>query len=159
MKCLEKDRARRYETANGLAADLKRHLNNEPVVARPPSTAYRLQKAMRRNKLAFMAGAVVAAAVLAGTGISAWQAVVASRARAQQRLAAQQEAQRARKLRKRRGMRGRTRSLYAAEHEPGPAGLGPEQHRSAAAIAGRDPRLSRIAVLNGIIGSRKLTWP
>src|SRR5208337_1236431 len=45
MKCLEKDRARRYETANGLAADLKRHLNNEPVVARPPSTVYRLQKA------------------------------------------------------------------------------------------------------------------
>jgi serine/threonine protein kinase len=39
MKCLEKDRTRRYETANGLAADLKRHLNNEPVVARPPSTA------------------------------------------------------------------------------------------------------------------------
>ena len=45
MKCLEKDRARRYETANGLAADLKRHLNNEPVVARPPSAAYRFQKA------------------------------------------------------------------------------------------------------------------
>jgi hypothetical protein len=44
MKCLEKDRQRRYETANGLAADLKRHLSNEPVVARPPSTAYRFQK-------------------------------------------------------------------------------------------------------------------
>jgi hypothetical protein len=34
MKCLEKDRSRRYDTANGLAADLKRHLNNEPVIAR-----------------------------------------------------------------------------------------------------------------------------
>ena len=44
MKCLEKDRTRRYETANGLAVDLKRHLNNEPVVARPPSSAYRFQK-------------------------------------------------------------------------------------------------------------------
>ena len=44
MKCLEKDRTRRYETANGLAADLKRHLNNEPWSARPPSTAYRFQK-------------------------------------------------------------------------------------------------------------------
>ena len=74
MKCLEKDRARRYETANGLAADLKRHLNNEPVVARPPSTAYRLQKAMRRNKLAFMAGAAIAAALVVGIGISTWQA-------------------------------------------------------------------------------------
>ena len=47
MKCLEKDRTRRYETANGLAADLKRHLNNEPVVARPPSAAYKFQKAWR----------------------------------------------------------------------------------------------------------------
>ena len=56
MKALEKDRTRRYETANGLAADVKRHLENEPVAARPPSTAYRLQKAFKRNKLAFTAG-------------------------------------------------------------------------------------------------------
>src|SRR5208337_922648 len=76
IKCLEKDRARRYETANGLAADLKRHLNNEPVVARPPSTAYRLQKTIRRNKLAFMAGVAVAAALVLGIGVSTWQAVV-----------------------------------------------------------------------------------
>ena len=53
MKCLEKDRARRYETANGLAADLKRHLNSEPVNARPPSAVYRLQKTLRRNKVFF----------------------------------------------------------------------------------------------------------
>ncbi|MCW5560178.1 MAG: serine/threonine protein kinase, partial [Verrucomicrobiae bacterium] len=59
MKCLEKDRTRRYETANGLAADLKRHLSHEPVVARPPSTAYKFQKAFRRNKLVFAAGAAV----------------------------------------------------------------------------------------------------
>ncbi|MEI9960579.1 MAG: hypothetical protein WDM76_05420 [Limisphaerales bacterium] len=44
MKCLEKDRMRRYETANGLAADLKRHLNNEPVSASPPDVWYRLKK-------------------------------------------------------------------------------------------------------------------
>ena len=67
MKCLEKDRTRRYETANGLAADLKRHLNNEPVVARPPERAYRFQKALRRNKLVFAA----AAAVVGGAG--AWR--------------------------------------------------------------------------------------
>jgi serine/threonine protein kinase len=66
MKCLEKDRARRYDTANGLAADLKRHLNNEPVTARPPSAAYRFQKAFRRNKLAFAAGAAVVLALLLG---------------------------------------------------------------------------------------------
>ena len=50
MKCLEKDRTRRYETANGLAADIQRHLDNEPVVARPPSAAYRFQKFVRRNQ-------------------------------------------------------------------------------------------------------------
>src|SRR5260370_3525799 len=52
MKALEKDRTRRYATANGMAADLKRYLNNEPVVARPPSSAYRFQKGIRRNKFA-----------------------------------------------------------------------------------------------------------
>ena len=82
MKCLEKDRTRRYETANGLAADLKRHLNNEPVVARPPSTAYRFQKAFRRNKLVFTAASIVAAALLIGIGISTWQAIRAEKARA-----------------------------------------------------------------------------
>jgi WD40 repeat protein len=94
MKCLEKDRARRYETANGLAADLKRHLINEPIVARPPSTAYRFQKAWRRNKVAFTAAAMVAAALVIGIGVSGWQAIVASRARnaeKEQRLAAQTE--------------------------------------------------------------------
>jgi serine/threonine protein kinase/tetratricopeptide (TPR) repeat protein len=59
MKCLEKDRSRRYETANGLAADLRRHLGNEPVVARPPSMTYRLQKAWRRHKVLFVAGSLV----------------------------------------------------------------------------------------------------
>src|SRR6266403_3124273 len=55
MKCLEKDRARRYETASGLAMDVQRHLNNEAVLARPASAAYRFQKLVRRNKLAFAA--------------------------------------------------------------------------------------------------------
>src|ERR1022692_619702 len=66
VKCLEKDRARRYATANGLAMDIKRYLNNEPVVARPPSTVYRLQKAWRRHKLGFTAAAVVPAALVSG---------------------------------------------------------------------------------------------
>ena len=77
MKALEKDRARRYETANDLAADLKRHLTNEPVVARPPSTGYKLQKAWRRNKLVFATGAAVAAALLIGIVVALWQAGVA----------------------------------------------------------------------------------
>lgn len=59
MKCLEKDRARRYETANALAMDVKRHLDNEPVAARPPSAAYRFQKLVRRHKLVFTASAAI----------------------------------------------------------------------------------------------------
>ena len=87
MKCLEKDRARRYETANGLAADLRRHLHNEPVLARPPSTAYKIQKAWQRNKLAFSAAAAVALALLVGISVSTWQAFVATRARSAARTA------------------------------------------------------------------------
>jgi tetratricopeptide (TPR) repeat protein len=72
MKALEKDRARRYGTANGLAADIQRHLSNEPVVAGPPSNLYRFQKFVRRNKLAFAAAASIAAALLIGLGLSTW---------------------------------------------------------------------------------------
>jgi serine/threonine protein kinase len=73
MKCLEKDRTRRYETANGLAMDLQRYLDNEPVVACPPTAAYRFRKMIRRNKLTFAAVSAVAAALLLGLGISTWQ--------------------------------------------------------------------------------------
>jgi tetratricopeptide (TPR) repeat protein len=72
MKCLEKDRARRYETANGLAVDIERHLNNEPVAARPPSKFYRFQKLVRRNKIAFTAIGAVTASLLIGLGLSTW---------------------------------------------------------------------------------------
>jgi tetratricopeptide (TPR) repeat protein len=70
MKALEKDRSRRYETANGLAMDIQRYLRNEPVVARPPSRIYRFQKFVRRNKAACAATAAVAAALLIGFGAS-----------------------------------------------------------------------------------------
>src|SRR5258708_6966740 len=70
MKCLEKDRTRRYETANALAMDLQRHLNDEPVVACPPSRTYRFQKLVRRHKLAFAAGMAVLVALVAGLVMS-----------------------------------------------------------------------------------------
>jgi WD40 repeat protein len=84
MKCLEKDRRRRYETVNGLAADLQRHLASEPVTARPPSTAYRLQRAVRRHRFAVTAGAAVLGAILLGTVISTTQAVRATKAEREQ---------------------------------------------------------------------------
>lgn len=70
MKALEKDRARRYETANGLAMDIQRHFNNEPVIACPPGWLYRFRKLVRRNKLAFAAGSVVAVSLALGLGFS-----------------------------------------------------------------------------------------
>jgi serine/threonine protein kinase len=72
MKCLEKDRARRYETANGLARDIERHLNNEPVLARPPTKAYRLQKMVRRNRVVVTALCAVLSALLIGFGVATW---------------------------------------------------------------------------------------
>ena len=72
MKCLEKDRTRRYETANGLAQDVLNYLNNETVTARPPSRVYRLGKLVRRNKLVFASAALVTAALVIGLGFSTW---------------------------------------------------------------------------------------
>jgi eukaryotic-like serine/threonine-protein kinase len=87
MKCLEKERSRRYETANGLAADIKRHLNTEPVVARPPSKLYEFQKTVRRHKFGFAAAAAIIVVLLAGILVSTWQAVRATHAeRDQSRL-------------------------------------------------------------------------
>jgi eukaryotic-like serine/threonine-protein kinase len=83
MKCLEKDRSRRYEAANGLATDIQRHLANEPVAARPASAAYRVQKFVGRNKLLVSAAAVVAAVLVLGILVSTWLAIRANRLRAQ----------------------------------------------------------------------------
>jgi len=83
MKCLEKDRTRRYETANGLAADIQRHLNHEPVNARPPGNWYRFRKLVQRNKLAFLAISVLAVALLivaVGSSVAAWRVAGARRA-------------------------------------------------------------------------------
>ena len=87
MKALEKDRTRRYDTANGMAMDIERFLHNEPVLACPPSQFYRLRKFARRNRAAFAAVAAVSAALLLGLVISAWQAVRATRAQRNERSA------------------------------------------------------------------------
>ena len=79
MKALEKDRGRRYETANGLATDLKHYLADEPVQACPPSTFYRLRRFARRNRAALGTAILVALALLTGTGVALWQAAQASK--------------------------------------------------------------------------------
>jgi tetratricopeptide (TPR) repeat protein len=98
MKCLAKERNRRYETANGLAADIERYLHDEPVRAGPPGAAYQLRKMARRYKRSLVAGAVFVALLLGGVVASTWQAVRATRAEAQlrvQRDLAQEARQRA----------------------------------------------------------------
>ena len=77
MKALEKDRARRYESAHGLAADVERHLNGQAVVAAPPGVAYQVRKFVRRHRGPVAAGGLVAAALVlgvAGTSIGLIQA-------------------------------------------------------------------------------------
>jgi len=91
MKCLEKDRTRRYETANGLALDVVRHLSDEPVVARPPTAVYQLQKAWRRNKVICTAGCMVVASLIIGISLSMWQAWVATGARRDAEAASKRE--------------------------------------------------------------------
>jgi tetratricopeptide (TPR) repeat protein len=91
MKCLEKDRNRRYETANGLAKDLQRYLDDEPVQACPPSAAYRLRKFARKYRTPLrIAGAFLALLVLAAV-VSIWQGVRATLA-ARRALEAEQQA-------------------------------------------------------------------
>lgn len=88
MKCLEKDRSRRYATASALANDVQRFLNDEPVVARPPSMGYRLGKLVRRNRAAVAAIASIVLVLIATTTISV---ILAMRA-AEQRRRADREA-------------------------------------------------------------------
>ncbi len=97
MKCLEKDRARRYETASGLAADIQRHLSSEPVTARPASAAYRFRKMVRRNRTAFAAGTAVLAALLIGLVISTGMFFREKRAR-ERAVGAENEQNRLRQL-------------------------------------------------------------
>jgi serine/threonine protein kinase/tetratricopeptide (TPR) repeat protein len=72
MKALEKDRDRRYVTANALAMDIRHYLCGEAIVARPPSASYRFRKLVSRNKLWFGAGAMVFASLVVGLGMTSW---------------------------------------------------------------------------------------
>jgi serine/threonine protein kinase/tetratricopeptide (TPR) repeat protein len=92
MKSLEKDRTRRYETAEGLSMDVQRYLNTEPVIARPPSSFYRFRKLVRRNKTLFAAGAAVATSLVLGLGVSIFLFIKENQAYKRAVLAEQREA-------------------------------------------------------------------
>ncbi len=118
MKCLEKDRTRRYETASGLMADIVRHLKDEPVLAGAPSASYKVRKFVRRNRGRVIAGGVVLAVLVLGvigtTGGMVWamrekgradgeadKARVAAKAEGEAKVAAVAEAEAATRARKR----------------------------------------------------------
>ena len=90
MKALEKDRNRRYETANGLAADLRRYLDDEPVQACPPSGWYRVGKFARRHKLGFSMALMFVVAMLLGVSGLSISTVLLSRSYAAERRAHRQ---------------------------------------------------------------------
>ncbi len=72
MKCLEKDRSRRYESANGLARDIQRYLNGEPVEASPPSQTYRFRKLIQRHRMAAFGVLSIMSALVVGIGGTTW---------------------------------------------------------------------------------------
>jgi serine/threonine protein kinase/tetratricopeptide (TPR) repeat protein len=90
MKALEKDRNRRYETADALAMDLQRYLHDEPVLACPPSATYRFRKFARRNKGPMLAAALVFGVLVVGMIGTIGQAVRATRAEGKARIAQNQ---------------------------------------------------------------------
>jgi serine/threonine protein kinase/tetratricopeptide (TPR) repeat protein len=81
MKCLEKDRARRYDTATGLARDIERYLHDEPVEAGPPGAGYRLRKLARKHRAALGVASLIAVLLVMAAGVSTWLAVRATRER------------------------------------------------------------------------------
>jgi serine/threonine protein kinase/tetratricopeptide (TPR) repeat protein len=93
MKALEKDRSRRYETANGLAKDVERHLANEPVQARSPTAGYRLRRFIRRNKVIVAAGSAVTVALILGLVVSTSSFISERRARKAALIASQKSQQ------------------------------------------------------------------
>src|SRR5262249_37676885 len=93
MRCLEKDRNRRYETANALALDIERFLHDDPVAACPPSAGYRLRKFLRRNRAPVLAACLVLLTLIGGLIGTPIGMVRAERARQQEERRAGSEAE------------------------------------------------------------------
>ena len=128
MKALEKDRNRRYETANGFAPDVQRYLADEPVQACPPSAGYRLRKFVRRNKGPVLAASLVLFALLAGIVGTTWGLIEARR----QDVRANARAE---------GERLAKQDALAAAAEERKAKLGPDHPDSIASMISISPAL------------------
>lgn len=148
MKCLEKDRTRRYETANALALDLQRHLDGESVLARPPSHLYRFQKFVRRHRGALAATTGIVVTLLAGVTLSVWLAVRATKAE-REALQSKEKESYLRQLHRtgvgtrRTGENGRPAQRIRGRHQPGEAIPGRRQSGPCGPIAEQAPPRSR----------------
>jgi serine/threonine protein kinase/tetratricopeptide (TPR) repeat protein len=163
MKCLEKDRTRRYETANALARDLERYLADEPVDAGPPSAGYRVRKLLRRNKGKVLAAAAVALALVVGMVgttlglVQAEQARTLAEANAAQALASAQEERKAKDAANAAAARERLASQKAQEAaNRETAARQAEQQTAAQEKKARELaqiRLAQIEKVNEMLGS------
>lgn len=158
MKCLEKNRTRRYETVNGLARDLERHLNGEPVVARPPSKAYLAGKFIRKHRVAVAAVAGIALALVLGLGLALVGFTQARRerwrAQASERASRRQLVQ----LELQEGTRRMDEDNYgealvwyaeALRHDQGDPGREPLHRMRLGSLLDRHPRLLHLWALKG----------
>ena len=154
MKCLEKDRTRRYEGASGLARDLEHYLHDEAVEACPPSVGYRLHKFARKHRMPVTVAAAFALLLLVGTVVAwllaAWALAEKRRAddRAVEAYSQREAAQEAETKTNDEAKRAQAaeqemrRQWYAASSNADAAGLGHRPGRSSAELAGGDRELS-----------------
>jgi tetratricopeptide (TPR) repeat protein len=115
MKCLEKQRDRRYETANALSRDIQRYLADEAVEARPPSAGYLLRKFARKHRTALATAALFVVLLVVGAAVSIWQAVRATRAEADAIAARDAEAQERAKAESERDEKEKARAAEAEQ--------------------------------------------
>ncbi len=160
MRCLEKDRTRRYDTATGLAKDIERHLSNQPVEATPPSAAYRARKFLRRHRGPVAAAGLVVAALVVGLSLAAWQyaeaRLSAREARDSERVAVTKKSEAESSLnlavaneKRAEEAEGKTRESLAREVA---AHRESEGHRLAAqamTVSGEDPTLGLLLAMEG----------
>jgi serine/threonine protein kinase len=139
MKALEKDRTRRYETSSGLAADIQRYLNGDPVDAGAPSAVYRLRKFARKHRLALGTAAAFICLLALAAALSAWQAVRATRAEARANLNLK------------RALEDEARAQQSASESEAIADFFRDQILSAARPAGLDGGLGRAVTLRDAI--------
>ncbi len=132
-KALEKDKTRRYQSAHGLATDIRRYMQNEPIAAHPPSAMYQLHKFARRNRGLVAGVAVIFVLLVAGIITTSWQATAASKARDEAqaaRLAEQKQRERAERRFKE--VRTLAHSLSKARDEAQAARLAEQEQRERA---------------------------